>query len=251
MANSNILHNDIRIFKSDAKGPIVEISNTVITFPELDRRTVPGKAPLAANISMHLHEFVKNMGVDTHFAERAGRQELAVFDTEHLPFDMLVRNAAAGDMVSLFGLEKGMRFAEPLVEFFVRPDSQDKKPVRVSESHLLAFQVIDPEDLEQVTDIAHRLNDLLTGVFFGVGIQLIDFRLEFGVHFPNDEEEPVIMLTSELSPDMMTLWDIRSGKPVDSSLAFLDEANALVGFEEIMRRFGLNSTSAKLQRQSV
>ena len=97
MPSKNILHNDIRIFKSKPDGPVVEVSNTAMTFPALERRTVPSKAPLANNISIHLHEFLKQQGVETHFAERAGKQEQAVYETEHLPFDLVLRNIAAGD----------------------------------------------------------------------------------------------------------------------------------------------------------
>ena len=250
MPNENILHNDIRLFKSKPDGPVVEISNTAMTFPALDMRTVPGKAPLANNISIHLHEFLKQQGVDTHLAERAGKQEQAIFETEHLPFDLMLRNLAAGDLTTNFGLEKGHRFAEPLVEFFVRPDSLDKKPTRVSEPHLLAFELIDPDDLDLVNDVALRVNDLLTGVFFGIGVQLVDIRMEFGAHFSDDSEIPAIMLVSELSPDVMTLWDIKTGKPLDSSLAFSGEGDGLSGYKEITRRFDLDSAAATLKRQS-
>lgn len=250
MPNDNILHNDIRVFKSKPDGPVVEISNTALTYPALERKTVPGKAPLANNVSIHLHEFLKQQGVESHFAERAGKQEQAVFETEQLPFDLVIRNLAAGDLVSDFGLEKGHRFPEPLVEFFVRPDSLDKKPTRVSEGHLLAFDLIDPEDLDIVNETALRINDLLTGVFFGIGVHLIDIRMEFGAHFLDEDNPPVIMLNSELSPDTMTLWDIKSENPLDSSLAFTGDGDGLGGYKEIVRRFNLDSASATLKRQS-
>lgn len=249
MTNDNILHNDIRVFKSKPDGPVVEISNTALTYPALERKTVPGKAPLANNVSIHLHEFLKQQGVESHFAERAGKQEQAVFETEQLPFDLLIRNLAAGDFASDFGLEKGHRFPEPLVEFFVRPDSLGKKPTRVSESHLLAFDLIDPEDLDIVNEASLRINDLLTGVFFGVGVRLVDIRMEFGAHFPNEDNPPVVMLSSELSPDTMTLWDIKTERSLDSNVAFASEGDGLAGYKEIVRRFDLDSASATLKRQ--
>lgn len=249
MSNANILHNDIRVFKSKPDGPVVEISNTALTFPALERKTVPGKAPLANNISIYLHEFLQQQGVESHFAERAGKQEQTVFETEQLPFDLLIRNLASGDFASDFGLEKGHRFPEPLVEFFVRPDSLDKKPTRVSESHLLAFDLIDPEDLDIVNEASLRINDLLTGVFFGVGVRLVDIRMEFGAHFPNEDSPPVIMLSSELSPDTMTLWDIKTEHSLDSNVAFASEGDGLAGYKEIVRRFDLDSASATLKRQ--
>jgi len=198
---------------------------------------------------MHLHEFINNMGVQTHYVERAGKQELAVFETEQLPFGLVIRNTAAGDLVSDFGLEKGMRFPEHLVEFFVRPDSLDKTPVRVSESHLLAFDIIGPEELDIVNDIALRTNDLLAGAFFGIGVQLVDIRMEFGIHFV-DEEEPVIMLVSEISPDVATLWDIKTGKSLDYTQAFENAGDGLTGYKEIVRRFDLDSAKSVLKRQS-
>lgn len=249
MPTENLLHTDIRVFKSKPDGPIVEITNTVATFPDLERRTVPGKAPIANNISIHLHQFLKDQGVQTHFAERAGKQEQAVFETEQLPFDVVIRNMASGDLVTSFGLEKAQRFPEPLVEFFVRPDALDKKPTRVSEAHLLAFDLIEPEDLDIVNDAALRINDLLTGVFFGIGVHMADLRLEFGAHFFDEDADPDILLVSELSPDTMTLWDIKTGKPLDTSSAFTGEGDGLIGFKEVARRFNLDSAAETLKRQ--
>lgn len=250
MVSDNILHKDIRVFKTKSDGPVVEVSNTVLSFPSLERKTLPGKAPLANDISIHLHEFLKEQGVDTHFAERFSKQEQAVFETEQIQFEILLRNQVAGDLVDNFGLERGHRFPEPLVEYFVRPDAIDKKPTRVSESHLLAFDIIASEDLEIVNDVALRVNDLLTGVFFGVGVNLVDIRMEFGAYFTSEENDPEIMLVSELSPDTLTLWDIKSGKALDSSLVFNDVENALLGFKEIHRRFELNTAKASLARQA-
>lgn len=251
MSNENILHKDIRTIKSKADGPVIEITNTVMTFPSLERRTVPGKAPLANNISIHLHEFLKQQGVETHFAERAGKQEQAVFETEQLGFDLVIRNIVAGDLVTDFGLKKEARFPEPLMEFFVRPDAMENKPTRVSEPHLIAFEIVDPEDLDIVSETALRINDLLTGVFFGIGVHLVDIRMEFGAFFVEEQDDPIIMLTSELSPDTMTLWDIKTGKPLDSSLAFDGEGDGLRGYKDIVRRFDLDSAQATLKRQQA
>ncbi|WP_298985329.1 phosphoribosylaminoimidazolesuccinocarboxamide synthase [uncultured Roseibium sp.] len=249
MPNDNTLLEDIRIFKNLAEGPVVEVSDIALTYPALEMKSIPGKAALANTISIHLHEFVRDQGIETHYASRAGKQEQAVYETEQLPFDLVVRNLAASDLVSDFGLEPNYRFPEPLLEFFVRPDRLGKKPTRVSVSHLTAFDLVAPEEINVINDIALRLNDLLTGVFFGIGVQLVDIRMEFGARFDEEDGDPVIMLVSELNPDVMTLQDIRSGKALDSSLAFQGEGTGLEGYKEIARRFKLDSAAAALKRQ--
>lgn len=104
--------------------------------------------------------------------------------------------------------------------------------------------------MDIVNETALRINDLLTGVFFGIGVHLIDIRMEFGAHFLDEDNPPVIMLNSELSPDTMTLWDIKSEKPLDSSLAFTGDGDDIGGYKEIVRRFNLDSANATLKRQA-
>lgn len=251
MADDQTSSEDIRVFTTRPDGPTVESSDMVVSFPALERRALPGKAPLANTISVHLHQFLRQNGISTHFAARSGPQAQAVFETVQLPFDLMVRNVATGDLVSEFGLQDGHQLIPPLVEFFVRPDSLDKRPTRVSENHLLAFNLIDPEDIGGVVDMALRINDLLTGVFFGIGVRLDDIRMEFGAHFIEESPVPVIMLVSELSPDVMCLQDMRSSDTLDHRLAFEGAGDGLKGYSEIMRRFDLDSASAVLERQTT
>ena len=132
---------------------------------------------------------------------------------------MVVRNVAASKRVGNFGLKKGYRFLNPLAEFFVRPDRKRTEIKTIVENHLLAFNLSDPEDLEIVDESVHRVNDLLTGAFFGIGVDVVNLRMEYGAHFVGDNCRPVIMLSSELGPDTMTLWDINTGKVLDAYLA--------------------------------
>ncbi|WP_366942707.1 phosphoribosylaminoimidazolesuccinocarboxamide synthase [uncultured Roseobacter sp.] len=251
IADDQTLPEDIRIFTTTPDGPTVETSDMVVSYPGLERRALPGKAPLANTISVHLHQFLRQNGISTHFAARSGPQAQAVFETVQLPFDLMVRNLATGDLVSEFGLQQGHQLIPPLVEFFVRPDSLDKRPTRVSENHLLAFNLIDPEDIGGVVDLALRINDLLTGAFFGIGVQLEDIRMEFGAHFIEGSPLPVIMLVSELSPDVICLQDMDSGDILDHRIAFVGSGDGLRGYSEIMRRFHLDSASAVLERQKT
>ncbi|MCV3273668.1 phosphoribosylaminoimidazolesuccinocarboxamide synthase [Roseobacter sinensis] len=251
MPDDQIELDDIRVFSAQADGPVVETSDQVVSYPALERRTLPGKAPIATAISVHLHQFLRQNGINTHFAGRGGPATQAVFETVQLPFDLRACNCATGDLVSEFGLNQGHQLMPPLVEFFVRPDSAGKRPTRVSESHLLAFNLIDPEDIGGVVDLALRINDLLTGAFFGIGVQVENIRMEFGVHYASDSPLPMIMLVSELSPDVMCLRDMRGGDLLDHRLAFEGGGDGLRGYNEILRRFDLDSASAVLARQKA
>lgn len=240
---------DIRVFKYEPDGPVVETTDIVLKFPSLDRKKLLGKAPVATTISSHLHKFLKSQGVETHFAEQTGKEIQAVFDTEQLSFEISVRNYAADDLVEQFGIPDSHQFSEPLVEYFVKPEASAFKPTRVSEAHLLAFEMIDVEGLDIITQTAVRVNDLLTGVFFGIGVRLLDIRMEFGLHLPGEEEMQVIMLVSELSPDTMSLLDIKTNERLDSSRVFNNEDDGLIGFKEIARRLDIDSASFLLERQ--
>lgn len=244
MTSNTSLHDDIRVFISSPDGEMVETTNTAILYPSLKRRTVPGKAQLASTISAHLHQFMQEMDVLTHFKSVGSPGRNKVLKTEQLPFEFLLWNVAAGGLVEEFGIENNLRFPEALVEYYVRPESNEKQPVRVSKEHLLAFDIVAHDELELVDGVAHRLNDLLSGVFFGIGVQLVQFRAEFGIL--DSEDEPMLMLTSELSPDTMLLRDIKTGIALDHTVAFTDSGDAISGYKEISRRFGLDSAAVLL-----
>lgn len=241
---------DIRSFVKDPDGVTVEITDLVLTFPELARKSLPGKAALANTISLHLHRFVQSQGIMTHFAERVDRTRQLVFETQPMTFEVVLRNCVSGDLETDFGMEPDQRLIPPLIEFFVRPANLGQKPTRVSDQHLQAFGITDLATVTLAVDMALRVNDLLTGAFFGINVKLFDLRLGFGLHFHAEDAPPVLLLTSELSPDVMTLRDLHTGDSLDYSRAFSSDGEPQLGYQEIMRRFGLDSVKTTLGLKS-
>lgn len=237
-----------RVFHSTDEGLIIEITDEVQLYRSTNSKTVPGKAALANDISIYLHDFLRSHGIATHLIERAGLVEQSVVETSPILFDVLISNVVTDDLVADFGLETGVRFANSLVELFLRPEHLNGEPVRISESHVLAFGLIDGAGLDLLLRQAMRINDLLCGLFFGIGVELEATRLEFGVNEHSDQGDPVLTLTSELSPDTLHLRDIVKRVTLDSRRAFDNDGSELSGYQEIVRRLDLDSAKALLSR---
>ncbi|MEL6508299.1 MAG: phosphoribosylaminoimidazolesuccinocarboxamide synthase [Pseudomonadota bacterium] len=248
MASDETSSSDIRVFTESENGPKLEITDTIITFPAFEQRTLAGKGALANTLSCHLHSFLQDNGVGTHFIEQIGKQEQAIVETEQIPFDLVLRNLALDDMSREFGLEPSYRFNEPLLEFFVRPDTSNGHPVRVSDRHLVALQIASIDELGLVQDIALRINDLLTGAFFGVGVMLAEIRFEFGVYYAPEDGTPTLLVISEFSPDTMKLIDTKTSDALDVRCAFDGARDPLRGYKAITRRFDLDAPKKVVKR---
>ena len=240
--------NDIRVFTDGTTGSELEITDKIVTFPTFEQRTLAGKGTLANTLSCHLHRFLQDNGVGTHFIEQTSKQGQSILETEQIPFDLVLRNVALQDVAREFGLDPSHRFAEPLLEFFVRPDTTNGRPVRVSDRHLVALQIASIEELGLIQDISLRINDLLTGAFFGVGVMLAEIRLEFGVYFPPEDRSPALLVISELSPDTMKLVDVKHGDALDARCAFDGARDPLRGYKAITRRFDLDAPKKVVKR---
>lgn len=203
------------------------------------RDVIAGKGILNNLISSHLFPAIGRMGIPHHFIEKLSRREQLVKAVEIVPVEVIIRNVAAGSICPRLGLTEGEPLPHTLVEFCLKDDSLGD-PVIAAE-HIFMMGLASPDELDDITEMSLRVNDFLTGLFFGIGIRLIDFKLEFG-RLKTDQGVQIV-LADELSPDNCRLWDSQTDEKLDKDRFRRDLGSLIDGYSEIARRLGLDIPS--------
>lgn len=203
------------------------------------RDVIAGKGILNNLISSHLFPAIGRMGIPHHFIEKLSTREQLVKAVEIVPVEVIVRNVAAGSICPRLGLTEGDPLPHTLVEFCLKDDSLGD-PVIAAE-HIFMMGLASPDELDNITEMSLRVNDFLTGLFFGIGIRLIDFKLEFG-RLKTDQGVQIV-LADELSPDNCRLWDSQTDEKLDKDRFRRDLGSLIDGYSEIARRLGLDIPS--------
>ncbi|HCB75849.1 MAG TPA: phosphoribosylaminoimidazolesuccinocarboxamide synthase, partial [Sphingomonas bacterium] len=190
----------IQYFKDDATA-----------FNAQKKGTINGKGVLNNRISEHIFTMLGNIGVPTHFLRRLNMREQLIKEVEIIPLEIIVRNFAAGSLVKRLGLEPGTQLPRSIIEFCYKDDALHDP--MVSEEHITAVGWATPAELDDIMSLAIRVNDFLTGLFMGVGIQLVDFKIECGRLYEGDLMR--IVLADEISPDSCRLWDSQTNEKLD------------------------------------
>jgi phosphoribosylaminoimidazole-succinocarboxamide synthase len=176
------------------------------------------------------------IGVPTHFVRRLNMREQLVREVEIIPIEVAVRNVAAGSLAKRFDLEEGTPLPRSIVEYYYKANELDD-PL-VSEEHITAFGWASPQDLDDMLALALRINDFLTGLFLGVNLKLIDFKVEFGRLYEENGDMRVV-LADEISPDSCRLWDAATNKKLDKDRFRHDLGEVEEAYQEVARRLGI------------
>jgi phosphoribosylaminoimidazole-succinocarboxamide synthase len=196
---------------------------------------IDGKGVLNNRISEYVFTKLNTLGIPTHFIRRVNMREQLIKEVEIIPLEVVVRNVAAGSLVKRLGLEAGTQLPRSIIEFYYKDDALNDP--MVSEEHITAFGWATPPELDDIMSLAVRVNDFLTGLFMGVGIQLIDFKIEVGRLYENDTMR--IVLADEISPDNCRLWDIKTRNKLDKD-RFREDLGGLVdAYREVAQRLGI------------
>ncbi len=214
----------IQYFKDDATA-----------FNAQKRGTINGKGVLNNRISEHIFTLLGHIGVPTHFIKRLNMREQLIRQVEIVPIEVVVRNIAAGSIVKRLGLEEGSPLPRTLIEFYYKDDALGD-PL-ISEEHIACFNWCSQEELHDMQDLAIRVNDFLCGMFAGVGIRLVDFKMEFGRLWDGDWSR--IILADEISPDGCRLWDMATSEKLDKDRFRQDLGGEVEAYQEVARRLGL------------
>jgi phosphoribosylaminoimidazole-succinocarboxamide synthase len=225
------------LFEGPEPGTLVQyFKDDASAFNRKKTGTITGKGVLNNRISEHLMVKLGEIGVPTHFVRRLNMREQLVREVEIIPIEVAVRNIAAGSLVTRFGLEEGTPLPRSIVEYYYKADELDD-PL-VSEEHITAFGWATPQDLDDMLALALRINDFLTGLFLGVNLRLIDFKVEFGRLYEENGDMRVV-LADEISPDSCRLWDIATNKKLDKDRFRHDLGGVEEAYQEVARRLGI------------
>ena len=224
------------IFEGPEPGTLVQyFKDDATAFNNRKRGTITGKGVLNNRISEYLMTRISEIGVPTHFLRRLNMREQLIKEVEIIPLEIVVRNVAAGSLSKRLGLAEGVTLPRSIIEYYYKSDELDD-PL-VTEEHITAFGWATPQELDELVSMALRINDFLSGLFFGVGIRLVDFKLEFGRLYSEDDVR--LVLADEISPDCCRLWDVKTNEKLDKDRFRRDLGKVPEAYQEVARRLGI------------
>ncbi len=235
-----------RVYEGKAKvlyeGPepgtlIQHFKDDATAFNAKKHALIEGKGVLNNRISEIIFTRLGEIGVPTHFIKRINMREQLIREVEIIPLEVVVRNVAAGSLATRLGLEEGTPLPRSIIEFYYKDDKLNDP--MVAEEHITAFGWAAPAEIDEIMQLALRINDFLVGLFLGIGIRLVDFKVEFGRLW--DNESMRIVLADEISPDCCRLWDIQSGEKLDKDRFRRDLGGMLEAYQEVAKRLGVLS----------
>ena len=224
------------LFEGPEPGTLVQYFKDDTTAGDGARHEIiDGKGVLNNRISEYIFTHLNRIGIPTHFIRRLNMREQLIKEVEIIPLEIVVRNVAAGSLAKRLGIEEGVVLPRSIIEFYYKADALDDP--MVSEEHITAFGWASPQELDDIMALAIRINDFLTGLFLGVGIQLVDFKIECGRLFEGDMMR--IILADEISPDSCRLWDVETKEKMDKDRFRRDMGGLVEAYQEVARRLGI------------
>jgi len=242
-----------RIYEGKAKilyeGPepgtiIVHFKDDATAFNAQKKAVIEGKGVLNQRISEFMFTRLNELGIPTHFLRSLNMREQLVREVEIVPLEVVVRNVAAGSLAKRLGIDEGTQLPRSIIEFYYKND-QLGDPM-VSEEHITAFNWASPQEIDDMMHMAIRINDFMSGLFLGIGIKLVDFKIEFGRLYENDMMR--IVLADEISPDSCRLWDIKTQDKLDKDRFRRDMGGLVEAYQEVARRLGIIAEGEKPER---
>ncbi|HEX9791951.1 MAG TPA: phosphoribosylaminoimidazolesuccinocarboxamide synthase [Kiloniellales bacterium] len=224
------------MFEGPQPGTLVQyFKDDATAFNNKKRGIITGKGVLNNRISEYLMLRLADIGVPTHFVRRLNMREQLVREVEIVPIEVVIRNIAAGSISQRLGLEEGTQLPRPIVEYYLKNDELGDP--MVTEEHITAFNWANTQDLDDMLQLALRVNDFLSGLFLGVGLKLVDFKLEFGRLW--EEDDMRIVVADEISPDSCRLWDVKTNERLDKDRFRRDMGRVEEAYQEVARRLGV------------
>src|SRR4051812_40807451 len=224
------------MFEGPEPGTLVQyFKDDATAFNNQKHSIISGKGVLNNRISEYLMSRLTEIGVPTHLVRRLNMREQLVRQVEIIPIEIVIRNVAAGSICKRLGITEGTQLPRSIVEYYYK--SNELGDPMVSEEHITAFGWANTQDLDDILALSLRINDFLTGLFLGVGLRLVDFKLEFGRLY--EGEEMRIVLADEISPDNCRLWDAKTNEKLDKDRFRNDLGSVKEAYQEVARRLGV------------
>ena len=208
---------------------IVSYKDDATAFNGLKKGTISGKGAINNQMSNFLMQMLESNGVPTHFVEELNERDTVVKRVQIVPLEVIIRNISAGSFSKRYGVEEGIVFDEPTIEFSYKNDELGD-PL-INDYHALALKLATKEEIETIKTYAFRVDELLKAYFKGLNIDLVDFKLEFG-RLPDG----TIVLADEISPDTCRFWDSKTHEKLDKDRFRRDLGGVEEAYQEVMRR---------------
>ena len=219
-----------KVFKTDdPELLIVDYKDDATAFNGLKKGTILGKGVINNQMTNRLMAKMEKAGIPTHFVRELSQRETLVKRVAIVPLEVIVRNISAGSFAKRYGVEEGIVFDAPTIEFSYKND--DLGDPLMNSYHALALKLATQEEIDLIKKYAFAVNDLLRGFMKEIGIDLVDFKLEFG-----KTADGTIVLADEISPDTCRLWDEQTHEKLDKDRFRRDMGGAEEAYEEVMRR---------------
>ena len=212
---------------------IQHFKDDATAFNNLKKGTISNKGILNNYISEYLMVALGEMNIPTHLIKRLDDREQAIYRANIIPVEVIVRNVAAGSITKRLGIKEGTKLDNALIEFYYKCDELNDP--FINDDQIINFGWATADDLEQMRAYTRKINNFLQGLFFGVGIRLIDFKIEFGLASKNSQ----LILADEISPDSCRLWDIETNQKLDKDRFREDLGNIPEAYHEIVKRLGI------------
>ena len=224
------------IFATSDKNLVIQhFKDDATAFNNQKKDVIDGKGILNNRISEHILTNLNQVGIKNHLVKRLNMREQLIQHVEIIPIEFIVRNIATGSLTKRLGIEDGTVLEYPLVEYCLKNDELGD-PL-ISKEHIMTFKWMDDSEIDFVNNELARINDFLQGMFRGVGIKLVDFKVEFGRLEKNGKKD--IILADEISPDTCRLWDATTDKKLDKDRFRKDLGNLVEGYQEVARRLDI------------
>lgn len=210
---------------------MVEYKDDATAFNGLKKGTIRGKGVVNNKMSNFMFKLLAEKGIETHFVKEISDRETIVKKVSIVPLEVIIRNKAAGSLAKKLGLEEGMELKCPILEFSYKNDELGDP--MINNSQAIACGIATQEEIDVISDMAYKVNDYMKEFFAGVGVELIDFKLEFGKFHDK------IILADEISPDTCRFWDIKTHEKLDKDRFRRDMGGVEEAYAEMMKRIGL------------
>ena len=211
---------------------IVDYKDDATAFNGLKKGTIVGKGAINNRMTNHIFKILETKGVPTHYIEELSDRETAVKKVEIVPLEVIIRNFSAGSFAKKMGMEEGIKFKQPTLEFSYKND--DLGDPFINKYYALALDLATEEEINTIEKYAFIVNDVMREYFDSLGIELIDFKIEFGRYHGQ------IILADEVSHDTCRLWDKETHEKLDKDRFRRDLGNVEDAYQEVFRRLGIH-----------
>ena len=208
---------------------IVSYKDDATALDGLKKGTITGKGVINNRMSNYLCRLLESRGVPTHYVEELNDRETVVKKVSIVPLEVIIRNISAGSFAKRYGVEEGIVFAEPTIEFSYKND--DLHDPLINSYHALALGLATKKEIEEIKAMAFKANDILKEYFLSLNVKLVDFKLEFG-----RLKDGTIVLADEISPDTCRFWDADTNEKLDKDRFRRDMGGVEDAYNEMMKR---------------